>query len=72
MECCLISYQKMLDEHPGTFSLEVPPRTSAMQSFGRMTLRLLFMLATDNSSLRMFLNIWRQILFPEDLHDPTL
>ena len=32
-------------------------------------LRLLFMLATEHTLLRMFLNIWCQILFPEDLHD---
>ena len=30
---------------------------------------LLFVLATEHSLLRMFLNIWRQILFPENLHD---
>ena len=30
-------------------------------------LRLLFVLATEHTLLHMFLNIWRQILFPEDL-----
>ena len=27
------------------------------------------MLATEHTLLRIFLNIWRQILFPGDLHD---
>ena len=35
----------------------------------RMTLRLLFVLATEHTLLRIFLKIWRQILFPGDLHD---
>ena len=30
--------------------------------------RLLSVLATEHTLLRMFLNIWRQILFPGDLH----
>ena len=30
-------------------------------------LRLLFVLATEHTLLRMFLNIWRQILSPGDL-----
>ena len=30
------------------------------------------MLATEHSLLRMFLNIWCQIWFPEDLHDASL
>ena len=30
------------------------------------------MLAKEHSLLRMFLNIWRQILFPEDLHHASL
>ena len=30
------------------------------------------MLATEHSLLRMFLNIWRQILFPEVMHDASL
>ena len=36
------------------------------------SLRLLFVLPTEHSLLRMFLNIWRQIWFPEDLHDASL
>ena len=32
-------------------------------------LRLLFMLATEHTFLRIFLNIWRQILLPGDLHN---
>ena len=35
-------------------------------------LKLLFVLATEHTLLRMFLNISRQILFPEDLHDAVL
>ena len=35
-------------------------------------LRLLFMLARKHTLLRMFLNIWRQVLFPGDLHDAGL
>ena len=35
-------------------------------------LRLLFVLATEHTLLHIFLNIWRQILFPEDLHDAAL
>ena len=34
---------------------------------GTVTLRLLFVLAAEPTLLRMFLNIWRQILFPGDL-----
>ena len=30
------------------------------------------MLATEHTLLRMFLNTWRQILFPGDLHDAAL
>ena len=30
------------------------------------------MLATERTLLRMFLNIWRQLLFPRDLHDTAL
>ena len=37
-----------------------------------VALRLLFLLATDHTLLRMFLNIWRQILFPGDLQDAAL
>ena len=33
------------------------------------SLRLLFVLAMEHTLLRIFLNIWRQILFPGDLHD---
>ena len=33
----------------------------------QVILRLLFVLATEHTLLRMFLNIWRQILFPGDL-----
>ena len=32
----------------------------------------LFVLATEHTLLRMFLNIWHQILFPGDLHDGAL
>ena len=35
-------------------------------------LRLLFVLATEHTLLRVFSNIWRQILFPGDLHDDAL
>ena len=35
-------------------------------------LRLLFVLATEHTLLRMFLNVWCQILFPGDLHDTAL
>ena len=35
-------------------------------------LRLLFVFATEYALLRMFLDIWRQILFPGDLHDDAL
>ena len=41
-------------------------------SKGFSLLRLLFVLATEHTLLRMFLNIWRQILFSGDLHDDTL
>ena len=34
-------------------------------------LRLLFVLATEHTLLRIFKNIWRQILLPGDLHDAT-
>ena len=30
------------------------------------------MLATEQTLLRMFLTIWRQILFPGDLHDDAI
>ena len=30
------------------------------------------MLATEHTLLRMFLNVWRQILFPGDLRDDVL
>ena len=33
------------------------------------SLKLLFVLATEHTLLRIFLNIWRQIMFPGDLHD---
>ena len=33
------------------------------------SLRLLFVLATEHTLLRIFSNIWRQIMFPGDLHD---
>ena len=36
------------------------------------SLRLLFVLATEHTLLRIFLNIWRQILFPGGLHDDAL
>ena len=36
-----------------------------------MTLRLLFVLATEHTLLLMFSNIRRQILFPGNLHDDT-
>ena len=36
------------------------------------SLRLLFVLATEHTLLYMFLNIWREILFPGDLHDAAL
>ena len=36
-----------------------------------MTLRLLFVLATEHTLLLMFLNIRREILFPGNLHDDT-
>ena len=39
---------------------------------GAILLRLLFVLATEHTLLRMFFNIWRQILFPGDLHDAAL
>ena len=32
-------------------------------------LRLFFVLATEHTLLRIYLNIWDQILFPGDLHD---
>ena len=37
-----------------------------------ITLTLLFLLATEHTLLRMFLNISRQILFPGDLYDAAL
>ena len=39
---------------------------------GDQCLRLLLVLATKHTLLRIFLNIWHQILFPEDLHDAAL
>ena len=30
---------------------------------------VLFVLATEHTLLRIFLNIWRQLLLPRDLHD---
>ena len=30
------------------------------------------MLAAENTLLRMFLHIWRHILFPGDVHDAAL
>ena len=35
----------------------------------QIALRLLFVLATEHILLRIFLNIWRQILLPGDLYD---
>ena len=42
--------------------------------FGKLqlSLRLLFVLAMEQTLLRMFLNIWRHILFPGDLHMMSL
>ena len=37
-----------------------------------VTFRLLFLLVTENTLLSMFLNIWPQILFLEDLNDTAL
>ena len=37
-----------------------------------MTLRLFFVLAAEHTLLRIFSNIWRQILFPGDLRDAAL
>ena len=37
-----------------------------------VTFRLLFMLVMENTLLSMFLNIWPQILFLEDLNDTAL
>ena len=34
--------------------------------------RLLLMLSTEHTLLCMFLNIWHQVLFPEDLHYAAL
>ena len=39
---------------------------------GLTKLRLLFVLATEHTLLRLFLDIWRQILFLGDLHDTAL
>ena len=36
------------------------------------SLRLLFVLATEHTSLHMFLNIWRQILFLRDQDDAAV
>ena len=38
----------------------------------KSALRLLLVLAMEHTLWRMFLNIWRQILFPGDLHDAAL
>ena len=35
-------------------------------------LKLLFMLVMEHTLLRMFLNIWGQLLFSGDQHDPAL
>ena len=42
------------------------------QPRSQFRLRLLFVLATEQTLSRMFLNIWRHILFPGDLHDAAL
>ena len=39
---------------------------------GLFRLRLLFVLATEHTLLRMFLNIWCQILFLGSLHNAAL
>ena len=35
-------------------------------------IRLLFLLATEHTLLRIILNIWEEFLFPGDLHDVAL
>ena len=37
-----------------------------------MTLRLLFVLVTEHTLLRIFKNIWRKLLFPRELQDAAL
>ena len=44
-------------------------RTSIARNGHRARLRLLFVFATEHTLLRIFLNIWRQILLPGDMHD---
>ena len=46
--------------------------TSVQFSPATLFRRLLFGLATEHTLLRMFSNIWHQILFPGDLHDAAL
>ena len=45
---------------------------ATLPELSEWTSRLLFVLATEHNLLRIFLSIWRQILFPEDLHDAAL
>ena len=51
-----------------TLGLDLPQVSLLIAS----KLRLLFVLSTEHTLLRMFLNIWRQILFPGDLYDAAL
>ena len=58
-----IAESKFVDEK---LQLKVIHFSTLMSS---QNLRLLFVLATEHTLLRKFLNIWRQILLPGDLHD---
>ena len=49
-----------------------PPGEIGLKDHFSASLRLLFVLAMEHTLLRMFLNIWRQILFPGDLHDDAV
>ena len=58
--------------HAGTqeFTSEFWPNLNfPLETQIKVVLRLLFVLATEHTLLRIFLNIWRQILLLRDLHD---
>ena len=54
---------------PHVNSIARPPSSGNQPVCPLEVLRMLFVLATEHTLLRIFLNIWRQMLFPRDLHD---
>ena len=68
---CLFQYQMQLAEAGNVYEFAWY-RWYSNLFFLVLVLRLLYMLGTEHSSLHIFLNIWCQILFLEDLHDASL